>query len=84
MSRAKKSAEPSKASLEEVPEIDFSRYDLTKAKRGRYVKMARRSLEIIVVDKKWVKTLGGPEGVVGILAALASAVEGSRKKRRTT
>ena len=52
-------------------ETDLSRYDLTKGTRGKYLEKARRSFETIVVDKKIVAALGGPEGLTTILEALA-------------
>ena len=63
-------------------ETDLSRYDLAKAERGKYAAKARRSMETIVVNKKVLKTLGGPEALVAILEALAKSIEASRKKSR--
>jgi hypothetical protein len=63
-------------------ETDLSRYDLTKGSRGKYVERARRSFETIVVDKKVLETLGGPEGLNAILEALAKSVAQAKKKRR--
>ncbi len=63
-------------------ETDLSRYDWTRATRGKYVKKARRSLEVVVIDKKSAKTLGGPDAIRRILDALAEAIEPRRKKRR--
>ena len=63
-------------------ETDLRRYDWTKAERGKYAARAKRSLETILVDKKVLKTLGGPEALMGILEALARSIEASRKKRR--
>jgi len=77
--RTTKSDEPSKASLADMPEIDFSR--LGKLSRGKYTERARRSLEIVVLDKKLVGALGGPDRVAGILRALAEAV-GENKPRK--
>ena len=70
--RTTKSDEPSKASLAEMPEVDFSR--LGKLSRGKYAERARRSLEIVVLDKKLVASLGGADKVAGILRALAEAL----------
>ena len=78
--RITKTDEPSKASLDEMPEIDFSR--LGKPSRGKYAERARRSLEVIVLDKKLVKALGGPDRVAGILRALAEAVGEKKPKKR--
>ena len=63
-------------------ETDLSRYDWSKATRGKYAARARRSLEVLVVDKKVAKTLGGPDAIRAILTALANAVEDTKKKRR--
>jgi len=75
-----KSDEPSKASLAEMPEVDFSR--LGKLSRGKYAQRARRSLDVIVLDKKLVATLGGPDRVAGILRAGADAVGEKKPKKR--
>jgi hypothetical protein len=78
--KSTKSDEPSKASLAEMPEVDFSR--LGKLSRGKYAERARRSLEVIVLDKKLVATLGGADRVAGILRALADAIGEKKPKRR--
>ena len=79
--RTTKSDEPSKASLAEMPQVDFSR--VGKLSRGKYAERARRSFEVVVLDKKVVAALGGPDRVAGILRALADAIgEKKTKKRR--
>jgi hypothetical protein len=78
--RTTKTDEPSRASLAEMPQVDFSR--LGKLSRGKYVERARRSLEVIVVDKKLVKALGGPDRVAGVLHALAEALGEKKPKKR--
>jgi hypothetical protein len=78
--RITKTDEPTRASLDEMPEVDFSR--LGKLSRGKYAERARRSLEVVVLDKKLVKVLGGPERVAGILHALAEAIGEKRPKKR--
>jgi hypothetical protein len=78
--RTTKSDEPSKASLAEMPEVDFSR--IGKLSRGKYAERARRSLEVVVLDKTIVTALGGPDRVAGILRALAAAVGEKKPKRR--
>jgi hypothetical protein len=75
-----KTDEPSKASLAEMPEVDFSRFG--KLSRGKYAERARRSLEVVVLDKKLVATLGGADRVAGILRALADAIGEKKPKRR--
>jgi len=71
-----------KKKISRKSETDLSRYDLSKGARGKYVEKARRSFETIVVDKKVLKTLGGPEALVEILEALARSIEATKKKRR--
>jgi hypothetical protein len=63
-------------------ETELSRYDLTRGSRGKYLDKARRSFETIVVDKKVLETLGGPEGLSGILEALAKSVSRAKKRKR--
>ncbi|MDP9002289.1 MAG: hypothetical protein M3O46_19530 [Myxococcota bacterium] len=75
-----KRRKPSKASVTEMPEVDFPR--LGKLSRGKYAARARRSLEVVVLDKKLVATLGGADRVVGILRALADAVGEKKPKKR--
>ena len=60
----------------------FRRYDLAKGTRGKYLSRARASFETILVDKKVVEALGGPEGLTAILTTLAKSVTQARKKRR--
>ena len=78
--RATKNDEPSKASLAEMPEVDFSR--VGKLSRGKYAERARRSLEVVVLDKKVVAALGGADRVAGILRALADAIGEKKPKKR--
>ena len=75
-----KTREPSKASLAEMPEVDFSR--LGKLSRGKYAARARRSLEVVVLDKKLVAALGGADKLARILRALADAVGEKKPKKR--
>ena len=63
-------------------ETGLARYDWTRAARGKYADKARRSLEVLVVDKKTVTALGGPEAVLRILHALADSLEPRRRKHR--
>jgi len=46
------------------------------------VEKARRSLEVIVIDKKSAKALGGPEAIRRILQTLAESIEPRRRRRR--
>lgn len=78
--RTTKTDEPSRASLAEMPEVDFTR--LGKLSRGKYAERARRSLEVVVLDKKIVAALGGADRVAGILRALADAIGEKKPKKR--
>jgi hypothetical protein len=62
-----------------MPEVDFSKHG--KPSRGKHAGRARRSLEVVVLDKKMVAALGGPDAVRAILEAVAGAIE-TKKKRR--
>lgn len=66
--------------MREIPEVDLSHAVVLG--RGRHVAKARRSFDTLVVDKKVLKVLGGPDAVVGILRALATSVSAGRRKRR--
>jgi hypothetical protein len=63
-----------------MPEVDFSRFG--KLSRGKYAERARRSVEIVVLDKKLVAALGGADRVAGILRAVYDAVGDKKPKRR--
>ena len=64
-------------------ETDLQRYDWSKAERGRYAQKARRSLTVLALDKRVVKTLGGPEAVARILTTLAESIEAPKKKKKS-
>ncbi len=74
-----KTSEPSKASLREIPEIDLSKVRVLG--RGRHVERARRSFDTVLVERRVLDTLGGPDAVVNILQTLAASVSAGRKKR---
>ena len=63
-------------------DTDLDRYDLSRGRRGKYADKARRSFEMVVVDKKILAVLGGPAGLNIILRALAKSVAQVKKKRR--
>ena len=75
-----KSPEPSRASLREIPEVDLSSARVLG--RGRHVDRARRSFEMLVIDRKVLKVLGGEEAVIDILQALAKSITANRRKHR--
>jgi hypothetical protein len=74
--------EPSKASLEQIPEVTLVTHRVLG--RGRHVARAESSFEALFVDKKLVTALGGPEAIVRILETLAASLEPARKKQRRT
>ena len=50
---------------------------------AEYVEKARRSLEVLVVDKKTVAALGGDaDAILRILQTLAESIEPKRRKHR--
>lgn len=63
-------------------ETDLTRYDWSKAARGKYLEKAKRSFESVLLDRKAVETLGGPDALREIVATLAKSIRESRKKRR--
>ena len=63
-------------------DTDLSRYDWSKATRGKYLDKAKRSFESVLLDRKAVETLGGPDALREIVATLAKSVREGRKKRR--
>ena len=63
-------------------ETDLTRYDWTKATRGKYLQKANRSFESVILDRKAVKTLGGPDAIREIVETLARTIRDARKKHR--
>jgi hypothetical protein len=63
-------------------ETDLSRYEWSKATRGKYLEKAKRSFESVLLDRKAVETLGGPDALREIVSTLAKGVREARKKRR--
>jgi hypothetical protein len=76
----KKVREPSAASLRAIPEVDFSR--VRAVGRGRHAARARRSLTTIVVDRRLVRALGGPDALTALLEAIANSLGASRRRGR--
>ena len=77
--RVSRTDEPSKASLKEMPEITAEQF--ATARRNPHVGRARKSLEIVVLDKKVVKRLGGNAAIHRILQALADSLDQPKKKK---
>jgi len=68
-------------------ETDLSRYDWTKAKRGRLLDRARRSLTPVLLDPELVAHFESPEAINAALRAIVDAAQlvkpAKTKGRRT-
>jgi hypothetical protein len=86
-----KETEPSKRSLREMPEIDFSR--ARRLRRGKYAEKARRSFAVALVEPALFARFGSSEAINGALRAVVEAADtvkrpakarrGSRGTKRT-
>lgn len=56
-------------------ETDLSRYDWTKAKRGRLLARARRSLAPVLLDPELVAYFESPEAINAALRAIVDAAK---------
>ena len=83
MAKNRKHEEPSKASLREIPEIDFATARFLG--RGLHAKRMRQRMRYMPIERELFDRLGGTAGILAILRAIANAAPGSRpgKKRRT-
>jgi len=80
MKRVRKHEEPSKASLREIPEIDFS-----KAKflgRGLFAKKMREKMRYMPIDRELFDRLGGTAGILSILRAIAEVAPSKPARRK--
>ena len=82
MTKKRKHEEPSKASLREIPEVDFATAKFLG--RGLYAKRMRERMRYLPIERELFDRLGGTPGILAILRAIADATPGSRtgKKRR--
>ena len=82
MAKKRKHEEPSRASLREIPEIDFSTAKLLG--RGIYAKRMRERMRYLPIERELFDRLGGTSGILTILRAIADATPGARgpKKRK--
>lgn len=68
-------------------ETDLSRYDWSKAKRGRHLERARRSLAPVLLDPELVAYFESPEAINAALRAIVDAAQlvkpAKTKGRRT-
>jgi hypothetical protein len=56
-------------------ETDLSRYDWTRAKRGRNLDRARRSLAPVLLDPELVAHFESPEAINAALRAIVDAAQ---------
>jgi hypothetical protein len=56
-------------------ETDISRYDWTKAKRGRHLERARRSLAPVLLDPEVVAYFESAEAINAALRAIVDAAQ---------
>jgi len=56
-------------------ETDLSRYDWSKAKRGRHLERARRSLAPVLLDPELVAYFESPEAINAALRAIVDAAK---------
>ena len=66
-----KKTEPSKRSLRDIPEVDFS--TMRRMPRGKYVAKARRSFAVALVEPEIFAHFGSSEAVNAALKALVDA-----------
>jgi hypothetical protein len=75
--------EPTKRSLREIPEVDFS--TAKRLPRGKYAEKARRSFAVAIVEQKLFARFGSSDAVNAALRAIveaADAVKYPAKKKR--
>jgi hypothetical protein len=68
-----KGTEPSKRSLRDIPEVDFSM--AKRQRRGKYAEMARRSSAIALVEPRLFARFGNSEAINAALRALIEAAD---------
>jgi hypothetical protein len=76
-----KETEPTKRSLREIPEVDF-----TKAKRlprGKYAAKARRSFAVALVEPEVFARFGSSEAVNAALRAVVEAADAVKRPAKT-
>ena len=75
-----KKTEPSKASLREIPELDFA--TMRRLPRGKYAEKARRSFEIALVEPEVFAHFGSSEAINVALKALVDAAGAMKPVRK--
>ena len=85
MKKANKLDEPSRASLREIPEVDFSK--LRRGRRGKYAHlMTGRSVHAVVIDPVVWSHFGSAEAInaaLKLLVALAAKAAPTTTKSRS-
>jgi len=68
-----KETEPTKRSLREIPEVDFSK--AKRLPRGKYAEKARRSFAVAIVEPKLFARFGSSDAVNAALRAVVEAAD---------
>jgi hypothetical protein len=76
-----KKTEPSKRSLQEIPEIDFA--SARRLPRGKYAEKARRSFAVALVEPEVFARFGTSEAVNAALRAVLEAAGTVKAAPRT-
>jgi hypothetical protein len=71
-----KETEPSKRSLWEIPEVDFSK--ARRLPRGKYAAKARRSFAVAIVEPELFARFGSSDAVNAALRAVVEAADAVR------
>ena len=71
-----KETEPTKRSLREIPEVDFSK--AKRLPRGKYAAKARRSFAIAIVEPDLFARFGSSDAVNAALRAVVEATDAVR------
>jgi hypothetical protein len=76
-----KTIEPSKRSLREIPDVDFT--SAKRLPRGKYVARARRSFAIALVEPSLFARFGSSEAVNAALRLVVEAADAVKAPART-
>jgi hypothetical protein len=76
-----KDTEPTKRSLREIPEVDFSK--AKRLPRGKYAAKARRSFAVAIVEPDLFARFGSSEAVNAALRAVVDAADAVKHPAKT-
>jgi hypothetical protein len=76
-----KKTEPTKRSLREIPEVDFSK--AKRLPRGKYAANARRSFAVAIVDPDLFARFGSSDAVNTALRAVVEAADAVKHPAKT-